>query len=87
MASNNYYNSIDITIEQVSSNNKAYLVDKRLVDILLAKTKQGNLEDLKNELGTLIDSATSKEDIFAKLDDYIYMDKVVQKATEPPKEE
>lgn len=74
----NANNAIDITVEPIDNiNNHAYLVDKRLVDILLAKTSSASLMDIKADLITVIDNSVNKDDMFKGLDDYIYLNKVI----------
>lgn len=75
----NSTNSVNLmTVTTVNSDNKAYIVDKRLVDHLLSKLTKGTLEDIKDDLRGIITVASNKETLFAKLDDYLYLDKVIQ---------
>lgn len=74
-----YTNSVNLmTVATINSDNKGYLVDKRLVDYLLSKITKGSLEDIKDDLRNIITVASDKETLFAKLDDYLYLDKVIQ---------
>lgn len=79
-------NTIDITTVNATSENKVYLVDKRLVDFLLAKVAIGSLDDIKNDIITEVHQSITKEELFTKLDNYIYLDKVLQ-LVNPVKEE
>lgn len=75
-------NSVDLTTEEVNSNNKAFVIDKRLLDVLLSKVIKGDLDDLKRDLSTIVAHADSKQDLFNKLDEYLYLDKIVQAVTQ-----
>lgn len=70
--------TIDLTTEQATSNNNVYLIDKRLLDELLSKVVNGSLEDIKQDLHNQVSIAHNKENLFERLDNYIYLDKIVQ---------
>lgn len=74
-------NSVDLTTVEVNSDNKAFIIDRRLLDVLLSKVTQGNLDDLKRDISTIVDHADTKQDLFAKLDEYLYLDRIIQTVT------
>lgn len=72
----------DITTIESTKESPAYLVDKRLINSLLSKITKGNLYDIKNDLNTIIRNAKDKNEMFQALDEYIYLNKVIEKIEE-----
>ena len=73
-------NIVDLTLEddsKINTENPVYLIDKRLLDTLLAKVTLVNLEYLKEKLIKEVTDSITKEEIFKRLDDFIYLDKIV----------
>jgi len=77
-------NLIDLTTVEPSDNNKCYLVDKRLLDKLISRVTNGKLDDIKRDIIIQVESSDTKNDLFERLDEYIYLDKVINLL---PKEE
>lgn len=75
-------NTINLTTTLVDDKNKAYLVDKRLLDNLLSRITNGTFDSIKLDIKQQIDIAKDKVDLFKRLDEYIYMDTIVNKLVE-----
>lgn len=70
-------NAINLTTAQPSNDNKVYIIDKRLLDELLNKVTNGSLSDMKEDIILQVKVAKDKDDIFKRLDDYIYLNNIV----------
>jgi len=78
------YNSVNLLTTEPTKDDKAYLVDKRLVDFLVDKVRLGSLDDIKNDIRSRVNVCETKEELFKELDNYIYIDRVINLL---PKEE
>lgn len=77
----NYINRdkvVNLTTIDATIDNPIYLIDKRLLDELLSKITIGSLDNIKEQLHFEIDSSATKEQVFDRLDRYIYLDKIAQ---------
>ena len=74
-------NTVDLTTIPVNTDNKCYVIDQRLLDTLLKRVTKGTLTEIKDELIASIKYAETKKDMFNELDNYIYLDKIVQMCT------
>jgi len=78
---NKQINTVDLTTVEPNQDDKCYLIDKRLLDTLLSKVTKGDLQDIKDDLTIRISTSKDKEELFARMDDYIYLDKIVNLAS------
>ena len=70
--------AINLTTVNATVESPVYLIDKRLLDEMLSKVTKGSIEDIKTDLHKTIDMSATKESLFTNLDNYIYLDKIVQ---------
>lgn len=67
---------LDITTD-ASKEQVQYLIDKRLLDILLANVQTASLDDIKLDMKYIIDCVDDKQTLFNKIDDYIYKNNII----------
>lgn len=71
-------NAINITTDLTNSDNPAYLIDRRLLEVLLNKYDKGNLNDIKAELVSIINKHDDKDTMFQAIDNHIYCNNIAQ---------
>lgn len=80
-------NCINLTTEAITSDNQAYVIDKRLLDTLLARTRYASLEMHKDDVRNIVDNAKSYDELAEGLDNFLYMNKVLNHPNMPRVEE
>lgn len=68
--------AINIATEATTVDNPAYIIDRKLLDTLLKRYTTGNLDDLKAEMIGVINKSEGQADMFDKLEEHIYCNKI-----------
>jgi hypothetical protein len=82
-------NTINLTTVNVDSSNKGYLVDQKLIDILLGQLVNVSFKDFKENLLNELRTANNLEELTARFADGVYIQTVIAKlpVVEPVVEE
>jgi hypothetical protein len=72
-------NTIDLTTVEINKNNKGYLVDEKLIDILLSKLTVVDFETFKQNLLSQLQGAKNLEQLTEQFTEGVYLQTVVQK--------
>ena len=76
-------NTINLTTVNVDSNNKGYLVDQKLIDILLGQLVNVSFKDFKENLLNQLMTANNLEELTTTFTDGIYLQTVIAKLPVP----
>lgn len=76
------YNTIDLTTKDFNSQNKACLVDRKLVDLLLKQIISIPFEEAKKAILDHMDAATTFEEMKTSFEESIYIHEVCTILTE-----
>lgn len=68
--------AINLTTSETTDDNKAYIIDRRLLDMLLNKYTKGTIDDLKHELHSIINEHSDKDKMFEAISNHIYCNNV-----------
>lgn len=66
---------VDITTTSLKDNDKAFIVDKQLLDIVFGNWTKASLDQVKDDVKSVIDHAVSVDDMFEKLESHMYLHK------------
>lgn len=83
-------NIVDLTTEHdsnIKDSNPVYLIDKRLLNSLLTRVKDTTFPELQAELVIEVQSAKDKDDMFNKVDEFIYMNSIINHVNFPKNKE
>lgn len=69
---------IDISTIKATNENPCYVIDKRLLNELLSKVTKGDLDDIKQDIFDITKRSNSKDELFSRLDNYIYLNNIIQ---------
>lgn len=72
-------NTVNLTTINIDSRNKGYLVDQKLIDILLAQLVPVSFSAFKDKLLLDLASASNLEELTAKFNDGVYIQTIVEK--------
>lgn len=78
----NTYNTIDLTTAKASSEEPCYTIDARLLNTLLKRVTEGSVDDIKRNMIAHITHASTKEEIFENVSEYIYLNEIAVVAIE-----
>lgn len=78
----NQENPIDISIE----NGDKFIVDKRLLNILIHLQKPVDLLEVKEKVRMIVEKSNTVDNLFDELDAFIYMNKIVNLENYPKNE-
>lgn len=68
--------AINIATDATNADNPAYIIDRKLLDTLLKRYTSGSLDDLKAEMIGVINKSEGQADMFDKLEEHIYCNKI-----------
>lgn len=72
-------NTINLTTVEIDRENKGYLVDKKLIDILLSQLVAVDFDTFKKNLLTDLSYAQNLEELTTKFENGIYIESIIQK--------
>ena len=72
-------NTINLTTVEIDRENKGYLVDKKLIDILLSKLVAVDFDTFKKNLLADLSYAENLEELTTKFENGIYIESIIQK--------
>lgn len=72
-------NTIDLTTVEINKNNTGYLVDQKLIDILLSQLIVVDFETFKQNLLSQLQSAKNLEQLTEQFTEGVYLQTVIQK--------
>jgi len=72
-------NTVNLTTINIDSRNKGYLVDQKLIDILLSQLVPVSFSAFRDKLLLDLASASNLEELTAKFNDGVYIQTIVEK--------
>jgi hypothetical protein len=72
-------NTVNLTTVEINKSNKGYLVDQKLIDILLSKLTAVDFETFKQNLLSQLQSAKNLEQLTEQFTEGVYLQTVVKK--------
>jgi hypothetical protein len=72
-------NTVNLTTINIDSRNKGYLVDQKLIDILLAQLVPVSFNEFRDNLLLDLASASNLEELTSKFNDGVYIQTIVEK--------
>lgn len=76
-------NTTDLTTIPIDKDNKGYLVDQKLIDILLSQLVPVSFQAFRDKLLLDLSYAENLEDLTAKFNDGVYIQTIVEKLNPP----
>lgn len=76
-------NTVNLTTINIDSRNKGYLVDQKLIDILLAQLVPVSFQAFKDKLLMDLAYAENLEELTSKFNDGVYIQTIVEKLNPP----
>lgn len=69
----NANNTIDVRQEETTANNPCYVVDKKLIDVLINYTNAVDEQGIRSRITSIANDVPNLNDAFAEIKEYIYM--------------
>lgn len=75
-------NTLDIRTVQTTKDNKSFIVDAKLIDILIGQLIPTDFPTIQESLCGVVEESESMEEMMQKVEEFFYIHKVTQKLKE-----